>query len=285
MPWSKARAAAGPVAEATTPVLDLRSATFGYAGRAVAHDLTLRVREGEVVALLGPNGSGKSTLVKGVLGLADHLGGEVEVLGRPRQDVNRSRMGYVPQRHTLSGAVRSTVTEVVATGRLALRPWWRPAGGIDRQRVREAIDKVGLADRVATDVATLSGGQQRRVLIARALAADPHLLLLDEPMAGVDTASQDVLAEVLQRLASSGVTLVVVTHEVDALHAVLDRIVAMDRGRICFDDTPRAYGLHRRAPGHRHDGHQHHDDEELLPVALLGSGPLDRRGAHRGSPR
>lgn len=197
-----------------TPLISLRSASFGYADRAVVEGVTLTQGRGEVIALLGPNGSGKSTLVKGLLGLSDHLGGEVALFGTPLARFrDKPRIGYVPQRHSLSSSVRATVREVVEVGRLPLRPFWRPSGSEDARAVDEALDAVGLRDREREDVATLSGGQQRRVLIARALAAGPDLLVMDEPTAGVDAANQAVLAEVLSVLAARGTSMLIVTHE------------------------------------------------------------------------
>jgi len=283
-------------AHADVPVLELRRATFGYAGTPVVRDLTLRIAPGEVVALLGPNGSGKSTVVRGVLGLAEHLGGEVRILGEPIEDLHeRHRVGYVPQRHTLSGSVRSTVREVVATGLLSRRPWWRRATASDRHTVEEALRLVNLGDRGDADVATLSGGQQRRVLIARALVAGPEVLLLDEPTAGVDAANQRVLAAVLRRLAETGVTMVVVTHELAALRGTVGRIVELEGGRMCFDGTPEGYAVHQaevvraasaattgRAREHSQPGGGHHHEPE--PAAgtarILGAGPLDPRPPH-----
>lgn len=230
----------------TGPVLALRSAAFGYHGTPVVSEVDLTVTRGEVVALLGPNGSGKTTLVTGLLGLSEQLGGSAEVLGTPLDRLrDRTRIGYVPQRHTLTGGVRATVTEVVATGLLATRPWWRPAGRADKQAVQDALETVGLADRARFDVDTLSGGQQRRVLIARALVARPEVLLMDEPTAGVDHASQVILAGVLQRLATSGTTMLVVTHELEALRGVVDRIVEVDTGHLTFDGTPQGYAAHQ----------------------------------------
>jgi zinc transport system ATP-binding protein len=275
-------------------VLELRRASFGYAGAPVVQDLTLSVGSGEVVALLGPNGSGKSTVVRGVLGLADHLGGEVRLLGTPLEDFeDRHRVGYVPQRHTLTGSVRSTVREVVATGLLAQRPWWRRMTAADRHTVQHALHLVNLADRGDADVATLSGGQQRRVLIARALVAGPEVLLMDEPTAGVDAANQRVLAEVLRRLAETGVTMVVVTHELAALRGTVRRIVELEAGRLCYDGTPEGYAVHQaevvrassatgRAREHSQPGGGHHHEPEPThaEAPLLGAGPLDPRPPH-----
>ena len=227
-------------------VLRLHRAAFGYHGRPVVTDVDLRVRRGEVVAVLGPNGSGKTTLVKGLLGLSEHLSGEVSVLGTPLARLrDRTRVGYVPQRHTLTGGVRATVLEVVLTGLLSSRPWWRPLGRDALAPALAALDTVGLADRARFDVETLSGGQQRRVLIARALVARPEVLVMDEPTAGVDRASQQVLAGVLRRLGEAGTTMVVVTHELSALRGVVDRIVEVDSGHLTYDGTPEGYAVHQ----------------------------------------
>jgi zinc transport system ATP-binding protein len=274
-----------PAADGATALLELRAATFGYADREVVHGLTLTVRRGEVVALLGPNGSGKSTLVKGVLGLADTLGGETRVFGEQAERLaDRTRLGYVPQRHSLSTSVRATVREIVEVGRLPHRPWWRPASAEDRRVVDGAIEAVGLADRASEEVASLSGGQQRRVLIARALAGRPDLLLMDEPTAGVDLANQHVLAGVLGRLAAGGTSMVVVTHELAALHDVVTRVVCLDDGHLDFDGAPAAYAAshvgHDVGAGHHHEapatGRGSRADT-VVPTA-----PLDTREGGRG---
>ncbi len=258
-----------------SPLIELRSASFGYDDRAVVTDVDLVIRPGEVLALLGPNGSGKSTLVRGLLGLTEQQGGEVLLLGTPRERFREhTRIGYVPQRHSLSASVRATVREIVAVGRLPHRPWWRPASREDRDVVTGAIAAVGLADRADEEVASLSGGQQRRVLIARALAGRPELLVMDEPTAGVDHANQQTLAEVLRRLAADGTSMLVVTHELDALRDVVTRIVCMESGHLDFDGTTREYADHLAAhasgPGHHHD-----DDTDPPGRAVLGGGPLD----------
>lgn len=243
-------------AAGTQPVLALRSASFGYADRPVVSEVTLTVDPGEVVAILGPNGSGKSTIVKGILGLATRFGGEVEVFGAERGALAEpGRVGYVPQRHTLTGGVRTTVWEVVSSGRLPRRSWARRRSAADRAIVRRSLDLVGLADRARTDVAALSGGQQRRVLIARALAGEPEILLMDEPTAGVDAQAQLVLAGVLGRLAATGVTMVIVTHELAALADLVTRVAVVDHGRLLFDGTAAEWagrGLGLDPEGHHH---------------------------------
>lgn len=244
------------------PVLALREAGFGYNDTPVVTGVSLAVHSGDVLAILGSNGSGKSTIVKGILGLAAGFGGEVTVFGQPRGEFHdHPRLGYVPQRHTLSSTVRSTVREVVATGRLSRRPWWSRTTAADRRAVERAIDLVGLTDRARVDVADLSGGQQRRVLIARALAGDPDVLLMDEPTAGVDAVNQHVLADVLRRLVAEGLTIVVVTHELAALEDLVTRVVVVDSGRVTFDGDRETF--ERTAPSVLHDhNHHHHDDDD-----------------------
>lgn len=274
-------------------IVSLRSASFGYADRAVVSEVTLEIRAGEVVALLGPNGSGKSTLVKGLLGLNDHLDGQVELFGTPIDHFrDHARLGYVPQRHTLSTSVRATAAEIVAIGRLPHQSWLGRSNREDRRIIEQSLGVVGLADRARVDVSTLSGGQQRRVLIARALAAQPDVLIMDEPTAGVDLASQEILSQVLARLAERGTTMLIVTHELQALHGVLTRIIELDGGRITFDGTSAEHDRWHETQetgdhGHHHDGHHHdghHQDDEAA-AASRATGPLDRinrlPGGHR----
>lgn len=270
-------------------VLTLRSASFGYGGEPVTRDVTFEVHRGEVIAVLGPNGAGKSTLMKGLLGLNDHLGGEFLLFGEDAQELtDRTLLGYVPQRHTLSNSVRATVREVVDVGRLPHRKWWHRANETDTERVNAALAQVGLSDHAARDVSALSGGQQRRTLIARALAGEPEILIMDEPTAGVDTASQEVLAQVLQRLARTGTTLLIVTHELEALRGIVTRIIEITSGTVGFDGTPEAWAEHEAARVHAasaHHGGAHHVNEgwhDHGSRAPYGTGPIDLHGVRPG---
>ncbi|WP_374969734.1 metal ABC transporter ATP-binding protein [Terrabacter sp. BE26] len=263
-----------PTSSADEVVIELRHAAFGYGERAVLAGASLTVRHGEIVAVVGPNGSGKSTLMKGILGLNERISGSVTLFGVPSHELReRARLGYVPQRHTLSASVRATAEEIVSTGRLPRIGWLGRLRATDRQLVARSLDVVGLADRAATEVSTLSGGQQRRVLIARALAGQPDVLIMDEPTAGVDAANQHVLADVLERLVHRGVTMLIVTHELGALERLLTRIVVVDTGRITFDGTPQEYAVARERVHHDHDSHHH--DLELDAREALAHGPLD----------
>jgi zinc transport system ATP-binding protein len=233
--------------------LRLRDVSIGYDGRPVVSRANLTVERGEAVAVLGANGSGKSTLVRGVLGLAQLLGGRIDVFGQPRGELrDRWRVGYVPQRHTVAAGVPATVHEVVASGRLPrIRPW-RRASAVDRTRVREAIATVGLAGMERDPLATLSGGQQRRVLIARALAADAELLILDEPTAGVDAANQQILAATMADLVADGATVILITHELGPAADIVTRAVVMRDGLVAYDGPPRRADVLGQGSDHHH---------------------------------
>lgn len=260
----------------TQPVISVRSAAFGYGGRTVVDGISFDVHPGEVVAVLGPNGAGKSTVMKGLLGLNDHLGGSFDLFGEPAaQFDDRTRLGYVPQRHTLSTSVKATVREVVEVGRLPHRRWWQRESALDRELVDTALARVGLSDRAASDVTELSGGQQRRTLIARALAGRPDVLIMDEPTAGVDLTSQEVLAAVLARLADAGTTLLIVTHELEALRGIVTRIIEISHNTVNFDGTPEAWA-DQQSHRIRAAAACAHPVEDAQPVrAPIGAGPFD----------
>lgn len=268
---------------AAPPVLAYSGCGIGYGDTRVVHDVDLRIEPGESVALLGSNGSGKTTLVRAALGLARVQAGSLELFGTPVQRVrDRARIGYVPQRHTVATSVPATVAEVVACGRLArtsplrrLAPRTRAA---DAAAVERALDAVGLGHRARTSVSELSGGQQRRVLIARALAAEPEVLLLDEPTAGVDSASQAALAATLTDLSAAGTTLVVVTHELAAIADVVTRAVVVRDGRIVHDGPlDNATRARWDEPGHHHlddhpveESHPGEPHDSWLPRPQVG---------------
>ena len=220
----------------------MRGVAVGYADHPVVRDVDLAVQPGEVVALLGPNGAGKSTIVRGTLGLARIFAGSIELFGEPAARLrDRGRVGYVPQRHTVASGVPVTVREVVASGRLPRMRRFRPAGARDRAAVHSAIATVGLDGLETAPVATLSGGQQRRLLIARALAAEPELLLLDEPTAGVDVSTQNLLAGTMADLVAGGTTIVLVTHEIGPMESLVTRAVEVRDGRIAYDGRPEPF--------------------------------------------
>ncbi|MGW3605598.1 metal ABC transporter ATP-binding protein [Micromonospora sp. NPDC005161] len=243
------------------PVITVEHGAVGYDGRPVLRDVSLTVTAGEVVAVLGANGSGKSTLIRAVLGLVPLSGGSITLFDRPlRQFRQWQRIGYVPQRLGAGGGVPATVREVVASGRLARRGVLRPPGRADRAAVDAALRAVGLADRAADPVSTLSGGQQQRTLIARALAGQPELLILDEPTAGVDAASQEAFAGALRDFVAGGGTVLLVAHELGPLRPVISRAVVVHEGGICHDGAVPDPAGHHAEPDHDHV-HPHGPDE------------------------
>jgi zinc transport system ATP-binding protein len=242
-------------------------------GRPILRGVDLTLTSGEVVAVLGANGSGKSTLVRSILGLIPLRRGLVELFGTPLDQFGDwHRIGFVPQRMTATAGVPASVWEVVASGRLAhLRPL-QPMRRADKQAVRDAIEAVGLGDRTRDSCSTLSGGQQQRVLIARALAGGPHLLVLDEPTAGVDLANQDTFATILRRLVDQGTTILLVAHELGPLEPLISRTVVMHDGRVGYDGPPLESFQH--VP----DAHAHHPPEHRAQVDYSPdvTTPLDR---------
>ncbi|MET8250289.1 metal ABC transporter ATP-binding protein [Micromonospora sp. NPDC005197] len=245
----------------STPVITVEHGAVGYDGRPVLRDVSLTVTAGEVVAVLGANGSGKSTLIRAILGLVPLTAGSITLFDRPlRQFRQWQRIGYVPQRLGAGGGVPATVREVVASGRLARRGILRPPGAADRAAVDAALRAVGLADRATDPVSTLSGGQQQRTLIARALAGRPELLILDEPTAGVDAASQEAFAGALRDFVADGGTVLLVAHELGPLRPVISRAVVVHQGGVCHDGPVPDPAGHHAEPDHDHV-HPHGPDE------------------------
>jgi zinc transport system ATP-binding protein len=244
---------AAPERTAATPLLEARAVGFGYGRDLVLDDITLRLGSSEFVALVGPNGSGKSTLLKVLLGVLRPEGGEALLFGeRPDRFRERWRIGYVPQRPAIASEVPATVREIVSGGRLSRRGWWRPPAARDRDAVDHAIESVGLGGLADRPIAELSGGQQQRAFIARAFASDPELLVLDEPIAGVDAESQRRFRDSLTHLiAQHGAGVLLVSHELSAVADEVDRVIVLKR-RILFDGPPDelmregvSLGIHR----------------------------------------
>jgi zinc transport system ATP-binding protein len=243
-------------------IIRLRDGVVDFGGQLALRGVDLRVDRGQVVALLGANGSGKSTLVRALVGLVPLSHGKIRLFGIPRERFRQwHRIGYVPQRITAASGVPATVREVVASGRLSRTRWLRPSGSADRAAVESALRTVGLAERAADSVAELSGGQQQRTLIARALAAEPEVLILDEPTAGVDLTSQRTFADALELLVAAGTTILLVAHELGPLEPLIDRAVVLRHGRVVHDGRPPAPVGHHAHAGHDHV-HPHADHVE-----------------------
>jgi zinc transport system ATP-binding protein len=236
------------------PAVELTELRFAYAaGSDVLHDVDLRIERGEFVAVAGPNGGGKTTLVRLLLGLERPAAGRALLFGEPAHAFSRRRtLGYLAQRSRLGTEAPATVREVVAAGTLASGGLFGPLRRRQREIVDEAIARVGLSHRAGSPVQTLSGGQQQRAFIAKALAAEPELLVLDEPTSGVDVEAQEALAELLARLHEElGTTIVYVSHEFGAVERYVERLLLV-RGRIVFDGPPSELPGMWHDPSHVH---------------------------------
>ena len=262
------------------PVIEVRDGSVALGGRPVLRGIDLRIEPGEVVAVLGANGSGKSTLVRTTMGLVPTSRGEVRLFDTELDRFRDwKRIGFVPQRATAAAGVPASVREVVSSGRLSRRSLLRPLRKADRAAVEDAIAAVGLADRAKDGVSTLSGGQQQRVLIARALAGEPELFVLDEPTAGVDLQSQQAFADALQVLVGRGATIVLVAHELGPMATLIGRTVVMRDGRVAYDGPPivSAHELEH------HHGHHHpqlrQPSSDYAPVV---ASPIESSQEERG---
>jgi zinc transport system ATP-binding protein len=220
-------------------VLSATGVSFSYGNEPALSDVSIAVRTGEFAALAGPNGSGKSTLLRIVLGLLAPDTGSVELFGaRPGHLRDRWRVGYVPQRLRIAPDLPASVEEVVAAGRLAKQGWWRPSRAADREAVDHALESVALTGFRRRRLGELSGGEQQRALIAKALAAEPELLVLDEPTAGVDVESQARFRDSLVHLVREhSAAVLLVSHELGAVADDLDHLIVLKRS-VVFDGTP-----------------------------------------------
>jgi len=221
------------VSEPTSPVLlHFDHASLAYGRARVVEDVHGSVHEAEAVALIGPNGAGKSTLLRSVLGLVEVVSGGIEVLGTTPARARRE-VAYVPQVDTLDAQFPVSVGQVVLMGRYRDVGWLRRPSARDRAIADEALAAVGLAERIGT----LSGGQRQRVLLARAIAQQPRLLLLDEPFNGVDAVSQQALLAALRRLQDGGAAVVVSTHDLALAHLACDEVCLLNKHQVAFGPT------------------------------------------------
>jgi ABC-type Mn2+/Zn2+ transport system ATPase subunit len=190
----------------------LEDVTAGYGDRVALSHVTLRVPKGSLLAVVGPNGAGKSTLIKVMAGLLKSFSGSVVVLGGEVGE-HATRVAYLPQAEAVDWQFPVSVGDVVMMGRYPLIGWARRPGATDREHVARALATVGMEPHADRQIGALSGGQRRRVFLARAIAADPDLYLLDEPVTGVDAVTQEDLMDVLESEARSGKTVIATTHD------------------------------------------------------------------------
>ncbi len=244
-----------------------------YDGFVALDGVTLRLRFGEAVGIIGPNGSGKSTLLKTIAGLLRPASGELTVLGTSPQRLRAGSIAYVPQVEAVDWSFPATVWDVVAMGRFPRLPFWQRFGARDRDVVLHALDVVNMTQLANRHIAQLSGGQQQRVFLARAIAQQPQLLLLDEPTTGVDAETERALSKVVRELVAQGLPVLMTTHDLDNVSAWFDRLMVLDRKVLAVGQpdevvTSGAYaGIreHTHTHGHLRHDHDAHAEHAMHP--------------------
>jgi ABC-type Mn2+/Zn2+ transport system ATPase subunit len=249
----------------------LSDVTAGYGERVALEHVTVAVEPGSLLAVVGPNGAGKSTLLKLMAGLARAWSGRIQVLGGPPGREAR-RVAYVPQAELVDWAFPVTVEDVVMMGRFPRLGRVRRPGPDDRRAVRDALEQVQMDGHLSTQIGALSGGQRRRVFLARALAAEPDLFLLDEPVTGIDATTQELLMDLLEAQATRGKTVVATTHDLACAAGRFQQVLAVNRTVVAYgpsdlvldaDVLAAAYGGHLLVLEGRTvvlDDAHHHDD-------------------------
>lgn len=221
--------------------------------------MSFTIDEGEYAGIIGPNGSGKTTLLKLLLGILQPTSGTIRILGRDASEANaRIKVGYVPQRITqLDFSFPATVEEVVMSGRTSQKQLFQWSSDADRRACAEAMERTNILHLHNRRIGELSGGERQRAFIARALATEPSILILDEPTVGIDAASQAAFYEFLKELNGAGMTIIFVSHDTHALMHEVKCVLCLQEGELChcsLEDLKDSHHLH----SHMHGGTHHH---------------------------
>lgn len=257
------------------PVLDVHKLSVRFNGRPALDNITFHLHAGERIAVVGPNGAGKSTLFKVVAGVLVPSSGEVKVYGSgPKGHVC---IGYVPQRSQVDWRFPATVADVVMMGRVARMGWFRFPHRRDWERVRNALRTVGMEEMKDRQIGQLSGGQQQRMFIARALAQEAELMLMDEPFAGLDLPSREEILDLLDALKAESVTVMVATHDLDEAARYFDRVMLLNRRLLGFGSAETVLQYERLAAAYGGRLRRVGDGAEVLTVAdtCCGEGETD----------
>lgn len=219
-----------------SPALELHDLTVSYAKKPVLYGVDVQVPQGALVGIIGPNGAGKSTMIRAIMGLTPASSGWVQIFGESFEK-NRHRVGYVPQREQVDWDFPVNVMDVVLMGRYGRRGWLRRVTKEDKKIAEESLDKVGMLPFRNRQIANLSGGQQQRVFLARALAQQSDLYLMDEPFAGVDATTERAIVTLLQELQSQGKTILVVHHDLTTAKEYFDHLLLLNMRLVSFGKT------------------------------------------------
>lgn len=220
--------------------ISIKGLSVSYGRKRVLSNIFLEIEAGKVVGVIGPNGAGKSTLFKAVVGLLDQYTGQVRVLGQPVEKA-RKRVAYIPQRDNIDWQFPATVYDVVVMGRYPHKRLLQRLDARDHEIVHQALADTAIAHLKQRQIGELSGGQQQRVFLARALAQQADILLLDEPFVGVDVTTEERIIQILKRLAAQGKTVLVVHHDLSTVRAYFDKVVLINQRLIAYGDTDTAF--------------------------------------------
>ena len=252
------------------PAIEVENLTVSYGPTPALLDISFEVPAGKLVGVIGPNGSGKSTLIKSILGFLNPDFGEVRLFGQPADDAV-GRVAYVPQRGSVDWDFPITVKDVVLMGRYRHLPWWESFSKSDPQFVTESLGMVRMADYQGRQIGQLSGGQQQRVFMARAMAQGADVLLLDEPFAGVDAATERAILDVLERTRAAGKTLMVVHHDLATAAEYFDLLILLKQRMYAFG--PPSAVLHAELLSEVYEG------KVRAFADLVTTGPTNNGGA------
>lgn len=209
------------------PPISLRNVTVAYHRKPVLWEVEYDAPERSLIGIAGPNGAGKSTLIKAILGLVPLASGRVSIFGKPAR-AQRRRIGYVPQRESVDWEFPASALDVVAMGRYGKIGWFKRVSGAHKKAALDCLDRVGMADLAHRQIGQLSGGQQQRVFLARAIAQEADLYLMDEPFAGVDAATERAIIDILRELRESGRTCLVVHHDLHTISEYFDHLMLLN---------------------------------------------------------
>ncbi|MBX7073282.1 MAG: metal ABC transporter ATP-binding protein [Pirellulales bacterium] len=239
-----------PASQPQPPVIEVHDMTVAYHRKPVLWDIDLVIDQPRLVGIVGPNGAGKSTLIKAILGLAPLASGYVRIRGAA-VSAERRQIGYVPQRESVDWDFPVTAIDVVLMGTYGRLGWFRRPGKAQRQLALQCLDQVGMADFATRQIGQLSGGQQQRVFLARALAQQADIYFMDEPMAGVDAATEQVIFSLLQQLRAQNKTVLVVHHDLRTVARYYEYLILLNMGLVASgpvdqvftpENLQRAYG-------------------------------------------
>lgn len=221
------------------PVLSVKNLTVAYDGKPVLENITGEIKKGSLTAIIGPNGAGKTTFLKAIMGLLKPLSGEV-TFGFGNKE-RKTKIAYVPQTGSTDRDFPVTVFDVALMGRYPHLGWFKRPKKKDREIAFEMLKKVGMEKYVHRQIGTLSGGQEQRVFLARALAQQAKLYFLDEPFKGVDAATEKVIVEMLREIREQGGTVVVVHHDLNTVKKYFDSVIMINKTLVCWGDTESCF--------------------------------------------